>query len=202
MAAVAEALPTAYHTPAGDVVLAELTRIARQDNDRSEESRLSVIGHRALKFDDDSEPSVHDFWHKERYFARDYPMLWHLQPVPVTAIAGGSIMSDARFLALNPSVAFLLGWRLSATGLFRWENADGEMMAESMRWAQGNIEAYDTGYQNRAAEGWLVLATPAGWEAMRQVITDSVRHRRAARMTGYKRSGDRDISTAADHIPI
>ncbi|APO70071.1 AAA ATPase domain-containing protein (plasmid) [Rhizobium gallicum] len=202
MAAVAEALPTAYHTPAGDVVLAELTRIARQDNDRSEESRLSVIGHRALKFDDDSEPSVHDFWHKERYFARDYPTLWRLQPVPVTAIAGGSIMSDARFLALNPSVAFLLGWRLSATGLFRWENADGEMMAESMRWAQGNIEAHDTGYQNRAAEGWLVLATPAGWEAMRQVITDSVRHRRAARMTGYKRSGDRDISTAADHIPI
>jgi hypothetical protein len=202
MAAATEALPTAHHTPAGDVVLAELTRIARQDNDRSEESRLSVIGHRALKFDDGSEPSVQDFWHKERYFARDYPMLWHLEPVPVTAIAGGSIMSDARFLALNPSVALLLGWRPSATGLFRWENADGEMMAESIRWAQGNIEAHDTGYQNRAAEGWLVLATHAGWEAIRQVITDSVRHRRAARMTGYKRSGDRDISTAADHIPI
>ncbi|WP_431673654.1 ATP-binding protein [Rhizobium leguminosarum] len=202
MAAVADAMPSAFQTSAGDVVLAELTTVARRDSDRSEESRLSVVGHSTLTFDDDSEPSITDFWHRERYFARDYPMLWRLQPVPVTAIAGGSIMSDARFLALNPSVAFLLGWRPSATGLFRWENADGETMAESIKWAQGNIEAHDTGYHNRAAEGWLVLATPAGWEAMRQVITDAVRHRRAARMTAYKRSGDREISTAADHIPI
>ncbi|WFU51785.1 AAA family ATPase [Sinorhizobium terangae] len=202
MAAVADALPTAYNTPAGNVVLAEVTRIARQDNERSEESRLSVIGHRTLKFDDDSEPSVHDFWHKERYFARDYPMLWHLEPVPVTAIAGGSIMSNVRFLALNPSLAFLLGWRPAVTGLFRWENADGEMMVESIRWAQGNIDAHDSGYQQRAAEGWLVLATPAGWEGIQQVITDCVRHRRAARMTGYKRSGDREIGTAGDRIQI
>ncbi|MEJ5083878.1 hypothetical protein [Ochrobactrum sp. MYb379] len=202
MAAAIEALPTASQSPAGDVVLAELTRIARRDNDRSEESRLSVIVHPAVKFDDNSEPSIQDFWHKERYLARDYPTLSGLKPVPITAIAGGSITSNARFLALNPSIAAILGWQSSSTGLFRWENADGEIMAESIRWAQGNIEANDTGYQNRAAEGWLVLATPAGWEAMRQAIPGAVRYRRATRMTGFKRSGAVEMRTARDAIPV
>lgn len=202
MAAAVEALPTTFHSPAGDVVLAELTRIARQDNDRAAESRLSVVGHRALNFDDNSEPSIHDFSHEERYLARDYPMLRRLERVPITVIAGGSIMSDARFLALNPSLAFLLRWRPAPTGLFRWENSYGEIMAESIKWAEGNIEAYDTGYQHRASEGWVVLATPAGWRDIQKVITDCVRHRRAARLSGYKRSGNYDINTARDYLQI
>lgn len=201
IAAVTEALPTVFLTPAGDVVLAELTRIARQDHDRAEESRLSVIGHRALPFHDDCEPTIDELWHKERYLARDYPMLWRLdKSLPITVVAGGSLLSDVRFLALNPLVGFHLGWKPAAAGLFRWEDAGGSMMVESIKWMLGNIEAHDTGYQQRAAEGWLVLASPAGWEAMQPLLTDFSRHRLAARTTGYRRSGDRDMATARDQL--
>jgi len=202
MDAVADALPTLSHTPAGDVVLAELTRIARQDHDRSEESRLSVVGHRALPFNDDCEPDIGELWHKERYLARDYPMLCLLdKSIPITVIAGGSVRSDVRFLALNPVVGFHLRWKPAPTGLFRWEDAGGSMMVESIKWMLGNIEAHDSGYQQRAAEGWLVLASAAGWQAMQPLLTDFSRHRLAARTTRYRRSGDRDLATARDQLP-
>lgn len=114
-----------------------------------------------------------------------------------------SLLSDVRFLALNPYVGFRLGWTFAADGLFRWNDSSGAIMAESIRWTLGNVEATEVGgYKERAAEGWLVLASPKGWEALRPMLVHFVRHRMAARMTGYKRSGERDLNAARDNLPI
>lgn len=204
MGSVSDALPKVTHTPDGYVVLAELTSIARYDSDRVEEHRLSVIGHRELPFRDDQTPDIHELWHKERYLARDYPMLYQFNAsLPITVIAGGSLLSDVRFLALNPYLGLNLGWSFATEGLFRWTDSTGEIMAETVKWSLGNIDAHDTGgYRERAGEGWLVLASEKAWDSMRPVLRYFVRHRLAGRLSGYKRSGERDMKTARDSLPI
>jgi hypothetical protein len=76
-------------------------------------------------------------------------------------------------------------------------------MAESLWWAEGNVEAHDVGGPNvAAAEGWLVLAAPAAWAKMRPRLGPFVRHRLAARESGYSRSGKRHLEVAKDTGPL
>lgn len=204
LAAASEALPIANTASDGRIVLAELTRVTSRSNERAEEIRSSVIAHKDWRFDEDAEPSVEDFLHREWYLARDYPVLWRLDhDTPFVAIAGGSLFSDVRFLALNPHVGFEMGWTPAMDGLFRWVDRSGATVVESVRWASGNVEVHDAGgYKQRAAEGWLVLVSPQGWDVLAPKLVHAVRHRRAARMTGYKRSGERGTSVASDRVPI
>jgi hypothetical protein len=194
---VEDALPAADRSPAGDVILAELTSVVSIDGDREEEDRLSVIAHRDFPIDE-LEPDIAGLLHKERYAAQDYPEpIGFDATIPITVIAGGSIFAHSRYVALNPRIGHTLGWRLADEGLFRWTDSAGRTMAESVTWAEGNVDVHDAGgLHETAAEGWLVLATPAGWEELRPLIRSFARHRVARRQTGYSRSGDREVSRA------
>ena len=92
---------------------------------------------------------------------------------------------------------------MSSDGLFRWVDNTGQIMAESISWADGNVETYDSGdLDASSSEGWLVLASPAGWLQMRPMIRNFVRHRKADRQSGFDRSGNRQMKTAMDAIAI
>lgn len=64
-----------------------------------------------------------------------------------------------RWLALNPSVGWQLGWTPTDTGLFGWKNDEGETVVESVWWADGLLaRTYPLG-DYAVGDGWLVLAT-------------------------------------------
>jgi hypothetical protein len=71
------------------------------------------------------------------------------------------------WLALNPFVGRELGWTLSAQGLFRWVDSQGQVMAESVWWVDGTI-AISPFHDDQTGEGYLVIATGLGWEALRR----------------------------------
>jgi hypothetical protein len=204
LASVSDALPRCDVSLDGRVILAELTLIVSQDHDREEESRLAVIAHRDLPFRLDHPADVHQLLHAGHYAARDYPNLVGFDAkLPIAAAAGGSIFAASNFVALNPSIGKWLGWRLSGEGLFKWVDETGAVMAESLWWAEGNVEAHDVGGPNvAAAQGWLVLAAPAAWAKMRPRLGPFVRHRLAARESGYSRSGNRQLEVAKDTQPL
>jgi hypothetical protein len=200
---VQDALPRHDRTPDNRVVLAELTAVASLDHDREEESRISILAHRDFPLRTDREPDIHALLHKERYTARDYPNLRRLERnIPISVVAGGSIFADSRFLALNPVIGKALAWRVSPDGHFRWIDAEGRTMAESVYWSEGNVDLHDYGYEKIAAEGWLVLATEAGWRALCPLITNFVWHRLAGRQTGFARDGSRQLRVAKDQMPL
>jgi len=62
------------------------------------------------------------------------------------------------WLALNPEVGRQLGWKPAGEGLFRWIDAGGQTVVESLWWNDGDFSS-DTGHSGeQVGEGWLVLA--------------------------------------------
>lgn len=194
---VGDALPGEDRSPTGDVILAELTNVVSIDGDREEEDRLSVIAHRDLPIEE-LEPEISGLLHEERYAAQDYPEpIGFDATIPITVIAGGSIFAHSRYVALNPRIGDALGWRLANEGLFRWIDPVGRTMAESIAWAEGNVDVHDAGgLHETAAEGWLVLVTPAGWKELGPHVRSFARHCVARRQTGYSRVGNREVRRA------
>lgn len=70
------------------------------------------------------------------------------------------------WLAINPSIASALGWRASGEGLFRWVDEAGEVMAESIWWADGWRQMEPPEQQDEVGEGWLVVASPSAVKAL------------------------------------
>lgn len=67
------------------------------------------------------------------------------------------------WLALNPFVARALGWRSTPEGLFRWVNAEGEVMAESVWWEDGFAGHRPPQFEEEVGFGWHVRASERGW---------------------------------------
>lgn len=60
------------------------------------------------------------------------------------------------WIAFNPIIATILGWKPSEEGYFAWVDEDGNKMVESIFWQMGNI--YDCNRSNaETGEGWYVL---------------------------------------------
>jgi len=90
------------------------------------------------------------------------------------------------WLALNPAIAHQLGWTLAKDGFFNWVNDQGEVMAESVWWVDGLIDQSPPHLYNEVGEGWLVVASQVGWEAIRS------RFENLKRMISVERSFYRD----------
>lgn len=186
LAGVADALPEVQRTPDGWTVLAELTRILSLDGDGVEESRAMVVEHPKLGFPDRM-PDIHGFGRDFDNVGSEYPTLYGRPRQATSVIAGGPKLTDAEFIAVNPLLGSHLGWRVSPNGLFRWVDDDGTVMAETIHWHEGNTWLHErAGIDERAAEGWLVLASPEGWQGMRDALKSFVVHRAAGRRTGRR----------------
>lgn len=74
------------------------------------------------------------------------------------------------WLALNPKLAEHLGWRLAPDGLFRWVDADGNVMAESIWWQDGFPGQRPPLFHDEVGEGWLVRVSLSGWRQIAAVV--------------------------------
>lgn len=184
------AMPTLRYTPDGAVVLAELTSTISMDGNNEEESRMSVISHAMLPLRR-LMPSMQRFGLDKDYVGREYPMVYGKPPFPSTVIAGGLLFCEADFVALNPVLGLHLGWDAAEDGLFRWVDAEGNVMAESLWWQEGNRSLHErSGMDEAASLGWLVTVSPEGWRQMLPEIQGFVVHGCAGRSTG---SEDDDV---------
>lgn len=73
-----------------------------------------------------------------------------------------------RWLAFNPALARHLGWLPDPEGLFRWVDRAGMLMVESVWWEDGFEEHQPPHFRDEVGWGWLVVASPTGWKALRE----------------------------------
>jgi len=149
-------------------------------------------------------PSLYQLWRDSDYIGREYPQLYDHLKRPAAALAGGPKFSDANFLALNPRLGFHLGWKPSQDGLFWWVDQNGQLMAESIWWQDGNIQVNDySGIDQAGYEGWIVIATSAGWKRLKPAIPYFVVHRAAGRSIPDRDTEDGEqITTCVDTLAL
>lgn len=103
-------------------------------------------------------PNVHQTYSKLRGDAPHFPFV-------IQHLGYGYDSPGNRWLALNPTVGYDLGWTINGDGLFKWVDNDGKIMAESIWWADGPIDHFP--YQSdEVGAGWLVVINPDALEAL------------------------------------
>ncbi|SNR14437.1 NACHT domain-containing protein [Tenacibaculum jejuense] len=74
----------------------------------------------------------------------------------------------SKWIAINPVLARYLGWEPEPTKLFAWKNSEGELMAESIYWSNGNTSMTPR-KDGEVGEGWFVTVSENGLEQIRSV---------------------------------
>lgn len=77
----------------------------------------------------------------------------------------------SNWIAVNPALARCLGWEPEPIKLFAWKNSQGELMAESIYWSNGNINMTPR-KDGEVGEGWFVIVSKEGLEHIKQVEKD------------------------------
>jgi hypothetical protein len=101
------------------------------------------------------------------------------------------------WVALDPSLALSLGWSLAPDGMFRWQDAIGALMAETVWWQDGPAGMGGSLPENCVGEGWLVLAAPDAWAALSERLGDVVRVRSVTRTATLEQGGKRSATARA-----
>lgn len=89
-----------------------------------------------------------------------------LQSLVVRNVPHGQDSPGSRWIALNPVLADALGWEIDGSGLFRWVDAGGTLMAESRWWVDGPIETAPPD-NDLVGEGFMVVVTREGLESIK-----------------------------------
>ncbi len=106
------------------------------------------------------------------------------------------------WLALNPAIGYSLGWSVASDGLFRWIGGDGEVAIESVWWRDGTLDHGSLQFHNQVGEGWLVLASPSAWAAVRARL-GPVERRVAIRRSLQRDGSDGDqVGRAWRSVPV
>ena len=74
--------------------------------------------------------------------------------------------AGANWIALNPSIARRLGWCPRRGQPLAWVDAAGVLMVETIWWIDGAMQHHPPSMEDEVAEGWLVLASSAAYEAI------------------------------------
>lgn len=75
----------------------------------------------------------------------------------------------SKWIAINPSLAIQLGWEPEPSKLFAWKNSNGELMAESIYWSNGNME-WRPRKDGDVGEGWFVVVSKDALEQIRLML--------------------------------
>lgn len=77
----------------------------------------------------------------------------------------------SQWIAINPSLARYLGWIPEYNKLFAWQNSNGQLMAESIYWSNGNFNITPR-KDGDVGEGWFVIASDLALDAIHMVEKD------------------------------
>lgn len=165
-----ESIPAlAKRTLDGAVVMGELSSIYKMDHHTPTETRSSVIAQPTWPGELADDPD-RLFLGRPRYRASDYPMLNDFTSLPLSVVHGGG-MRTPEFLALSPALGLHLHWQPTTDGLFKWVDTGGEVMAESVRWQEGNSVLREfRGQDSLSAKGWAVIAHPKALAAIAEAM--------------------------------
>lgn len=87
-----------------------------------------------------------------------------------------------KWLAINPALAEHLGWRPAPDGLFRWLDADDNVVAESVWWQDGFAQQRPPLFEDEVGYGWLVRVSVSGWRQIVAAVGQCVDWRRVTRL--------------------
>ncbi|NWB09064.1 hypothetical protein HX862_14220 [Pseudomonas sp. D5002] len=145
------------------IVVGELTTLKEWDWKEPIEQRYSMVCAEEWSSNLESESAHQFFPHLSTWRARHYPYLDRAEVLPSLITHGSSwqtLLGPSEWLAFNPYVAESLDWRLSEEGVFRWVDADGNTMVESLWWQDGPMHRKPERNGDVTAEGWIVTAHP------------------------------------------
>jgi hypothetical protein len=80
-------------------------------------------------------------------------------PLVLRHLSLGFYTPGEDWLALNPDIGRRCGWKSVKEGLFRWVDANGQTMVESLWWNDGDFLSSRRYSGEQVGEGWLVLAS-------------------------------------------
>ncbi len=78
------------------------------------------------------------------------------------------------WLAINPVYCIGAGWKLADDGLFRWLNAEGNIMVESFFWMEGNTMNNQRFFESQGGYGWYVLASVKAIEELIRIYQSPI----------------------------
>lgn len=149
------------------IILGESTEIKFLQDDWPTEIRYSVVkGKRREKFwnESDIDRGLSPFHREVGKLKYQYPSIQAPKgEFIVSNLAIGFETAGTSWLALNPSVAYELGWILDSEGLFQWIDDRGNVVARSLWWRDGNLELHSRFERDEVVEGWLVLMSIQGF---------------------------------------
>lgn len=159
-------------TSDGQTVLAEWTRLRRVDHEWPEEERVAMV--RAVAKEDLW--STYDVESGHPPFARfgvEQVKGYSDLSAPTSEFV---IMNEGYpfetpgtpWLAFNPAVASVLKWQPLPGRWFRWADARGVPVVESIWWNDGPFHQHTEGLREEVGTGWLVLATEQGFDEIRR----------------------------------
>lgn len=160
-AAAFEALTTRLDT--GYWVVGELSQFKAWDWSVPTEYRFSMACHPEWPHTNELRGAFNFFPYESIWNASDYPNLHGVSKFPALVVYGYSrqvAIGGTEWLAVNPAFATRLGWSLSNEGLFRWVNAEGLTMVESIWWQDGPMDRQPPRSNEVTGEGWLVVVAP------------------------------------------
>ena len=157
------------------IVLAEKTNLTiPRDRGSITETRCSVLDTGNLTQRQLEENPEAMFIGVVRKLVSEYPSLHDDAEILAMALRHTAFWLDspgANWLALNPTVAFRLGWSIADDGMFRWVNDQGHIMVESIWWMDGRPMLLADGLpEDEVGEGWLVLASECALEQIEEAF--------------------------------
>ncbi|AUD04040.1 hypothetical protein [Spirosoma pollinicola] len=73
----------------------------------------------------------------------------------------------SEWVAINPEIAQLLGWRLADPLKFQWIDENDSIMTESFFWVDGNIRMTPPQFRSQAGCGWIVTASQEAFSTLK-----------------------------------
>ena len=163
-----------YPDRIGDLhLIGEFSHFVIPDRDVCQETRIRGVLE-ANAFDDEKSLSAgldltRDLWLWQSVDEREKIVAYNDR-----GLLGGGVY---RWASLSSRVAAALDWKPSVTDPFGWLEPGGDLMVRSLFWRDGRVGMASPGSsETLLGEGWCLLATDAGLEALQNLLPHASVH--------------------------
>ena len=171
----------------GRIILAERTILKNLAWGAPSETRFSKVSIHPFAFDfvESSEDEGAFFENIRVGLLQEYPhKTARDNPISIEVENEEGWMLDTpgvNWLALNPSLARALNWKPDSIIPLRWNDQEGRIVVESVWWMDSHLHWLPPHLDDEVGEGWLVIATPEAYEAIKAVHGELIQIARISR---------------------